>query len=68
MAILKINGTSMQTCAVYEDPRPSGNRFYFWQDAHKETNLEYVLTGTLIHSTAGTTIQGYGYQIGRAHV
>lgn len=61
MAIIKINGTNMTTCAVYEDPRPSGNRFYFWQDAHKETNLEYVLTGTLIHNTAGTTIQGYGY-------
>jgi hypothetical protein len=61
MAIIKVNGTNMQTAAVYEDPRPSGNRFYFWQDAHKETNLEYVLTGTLIHSTAGTTIQGYGF-------
>lgn len=61
MAIIKVNGTSMQTCAVFEDTRPTGNRFYFWQDAHKETNLEYVLNGLLIHNTAATTISGYGF-------
>lgn len=60
MAIIKLNGSPSSINAIYEDARPAGNRIFFWNDAHKESNLEYVLTGLILHSTTGTTLGTYG--------
>jgi hypothetical protein len=61
MAIIKVNRSQHITAAVYEDPRPSSNRIYMFQDsAFVETTLDYVWNEGLTHTTAGTTPGGFG--------
>jgi hypothetical protein len=61
MAILKNNKSSMQIQGVYEDPRPSGNRIYFWSEGFNKENLQYIMTSGLSHNTAGTNLTNWGY-------
>jgi len=51
MAIFKTNNTTYNISAVYEDVRPSGNRMYFYGQAHKKSTLQAVMNGMIVHST-----------------
>jgi hypothetical protein len=61
MAIIKNNKSSMQIHAVFEDPRPSGNRIFMWSEAFKKDSLDYVIAGGINHNTAKTSLSNWGY-------
>jgi len=61
MPIFKTNKTTFVTHALYEDPRPAGNRLYVWGEAHSRDTLEYQLTDGFNHNVAKTGITGYGF-------
>jgi hypothetical protein len=61
MAIILVNKHTMRTAAVYEDPRPQGNRLYLWQNqAVDEQTLAFYWNQGINHNTADNTIAGFG--------
>jgi len=61
MAIIKNNKSNMQIHAVFEDPRPSGNRIFIWSEAFKKDTLDYVIAGGMNHNTAKNSLASWGY-------
>lgn len=61
MALIKTNRAVSRAPAVFEDPRPIGNRIYFWHEGFEKNNLSYVFNSGLNHSTAGTVNLEYAF-------
>jgi hypothetical protein len=59
MAIIKVNREYSQIPAIYEDPRPSGNRIYFWGQAFEKDTLDYVVNGGIVYAAGGIGAWGF---------
>ena len=54
----------MQVHAMFEDPRPSGDRMYIWSEGFKRDNLQYIINSGMNHNVARTNISSWGYPSG----
>jgi hypothetical protein len=61
MALIKTNRAVSRAPAVFEDPRPIGNRIYFWHEGFEKSTLSYVFDSGLNHSVAGNINQEYAF-------
>jgi hypothetical protein len=61
MALIKTNRSLSRLQAIFEDPRPSGNRMFFWAEGFKKDDLSYVFNSGLIHNVAGNSLSDFGY-------
>lgn len=61
MALIKTNRAVSRAPAVFEDPRPIGNRIYFWHEGFEKNNLSYVFDSGLNHSVAGNINLEYAF-------
>jgi hypothetical protein len=61
MALIKTNRAVSRAPAVFEDPRPAGNRIYFWHEGFEKDNLSYVFDSGLHHSAAANINAEFGF-------
>lgn len=61
MALIKTNRAVSRAPAVFEDPRPIGNRIYFWHEGFEKDDLSYVFDSGLNHSPAGNINLEYAF-------
>lgn len=61
MALIKTNRAVSRAPAVFEDPRPAGNRIYFWHEGFEKDNLSYVFDSGLNHGVAGNINVEYAF-------
>lgn len=61
MAIITTNRANRYVHAVYEDPRPSGNRVFINDQGFTKNALTAVVDSKLAHSVSGQTLTDFGY-------
>jgi hypothetical protein len=61
MALIKTNRSISRAPAVFEDPRPSGNRLFIWHEGFEKDDLSYIFNSGLIHNVAGNNLSEFGF-------
>jgi hypothetical protein len=61
MALIRTNRLRHRNSAVFEDPRPGGNRIYFWNNGHKRDDLSHIFDSSVSHNVAGNNLTDFGF-------